>query len=109
MNVRIQKSPIHGRGVFANEPIDKDQWQYIYGETRVILPGDPLMHYGVEWDDELTFMAYAPFCCCNHSSDPNCEISEDPDEHVIMVITALRDIKPDEELTIDYGYCPSED
>ena len=102
MNVRVAPSPIHGRGVFANMPIEKGDWQYVYGDLRVILPGDPFERYGVEWDDDKTFMPYAPWCCCNHSKDPNCEVTEDEDEthaHPVLIIHALRDI--------EYGHDPS--
>lgn len=109
MNVRIQKSPIHGKGVFANEPIEKDHWQFIYGDLRVLVPGDPLEAHGVEWDDDQTFMPYAPWFYTNHSSEPNCEVTGDPDDHIVMVITALRDISQDEEILIDYGHDPSKD
>lgn len=108
MNVRVAPSPIHGRGVFANKPIEQDDWQYVYGDLRVILPGDPFERYGIEWDDK-TFMPYAPWCCCNHSNEPNCEVTDD-DEAVaspILIIIALCDIELNEEITIDYGYDPN--
>lgn len=107
VHVRIAPSPIHGRGVFANELVEEDHWQYVYGDVRSILPGDPVEHYGVEWDDGKTYIPFAPWCCVNHSNDPNCEITEE-DEYPMLYITALRDIEPNEELTIDYGHDPSE-
>lgn len=109
MNVRIAKSPIHGRGVFANTLIYKDDWQTVYGDLRVLLPGDIFERYGVEWDEERVFMPYAPWCCCNHSFTPNCVVSDYPEvvgDH--LMITALRDIHPNEELLLDYGYDPSD-
>ncbi len=41
----------------------------------------------------------------NHSCDPNCEavIEEYPDGEKAVMIYALRDIAPGEELTFDYG------
>lgn len=110
MNVRVALSSIHGHGVFANEHIEEGQWQYVYGELRHIKPGDPFEHYGLEWDNGYTYMPYGPWCCVNHGDKPNCEVYADgEDEHPIIYITALRDIEPGEELTIDYGYDPSED
>ncbi len=111
MNVRIAQSPIHGLGVFANEPIKKDHWQYLYGDLRVVLPGDPVEKYGIEWDETKTFIPFAPFCCCNHSEEPNCEINDidlDPRGHPMLYITPLRNIEQDEEILINYGYDPSE-
>ena len=107
MNVYIDKSSIHGRGVFANELIETDDWQWVYGDLRIILPGDRFEPYGVEWDHR-TFIPYAPWCCVNHSTTPNCEINETESSRPILIITALRTILPDEEILIDYGYDPSE-
>jgi len=109
MNVCIAKSHIHGRGVFANEFMAEGAWQFVYGEVRTILPGDPLEKYGTEWDDDHTFIPYAPWCCCNHSEDPNCEISEYDGHGNVMVIGVLRDIAQGEEITLDYGYDPSQE
>lgn len=108
MNVRIQQSPIHGRGVFANESIQAGDWQYMYGDLRIVLPGDIHERYGVEWDEERKYMPFAPWCCLNHSNTPNCEI-EELEGHPMLTVTALRNIELDEELTIDYGHEPKDD
>ena len=108
MNVHIAPSQIHGRGVFAYEDIEEGHWQYVYGDVRSILPGDPIERYGLEWDEGKTFIPFAPWCCVNHSHEPNCEITQE-DEYPMLYITALRDIEPNEELTIDYGHDPSKD
>jgi hypothetical protein len=105
LNVRIDKSEIHGRGVFAKGLIEEGDWQFVYGELRVVYPGDPFEHYGVEWDANQIFMPYAPWCCLNHSDAPNCEIGDGDKDH--LIVCALRDIEPNEELTISYGYDPS--
>ena len=104
MNVGVRSSPIHGRGVFVRESIEKDDWQYVYGKIRTLLPGDPLERYSVEWYNDKSYVPYAPWCCCNHSDDPNCEIVEQDSD--MLVIIALRDIEFDEEITIDYGFTP---
>lgn len=109
MNVFIAESPIHGRGVFANERIEEGEWQFVYGEVRIVLPGDRFEFYGTEWDDDQTFIPWAPWCCCNHSNTPNCEISLYDGHGDIMIIGVLRDIDPGEELVIDYGYDPSQE
>ncbi len=109
MNVTIAKSPIHGRGVFANDDIEEGHWQFVYGDLRSVLPGDPIERYGIEQDDGYTFIPYAPWCCVNHSFTPNCEIQEDEDRQgqPLICIVALQDIPFGEELTIDYGHDPS--
>ena len=102
MNVRTAASPIHGIGVFANEAIDKDDWQYVYGDLRIIHPGDHLEGHCVEWDDEKTFVPFMPWFFCNHSDVPNCEISNYEGQGDVLIIETLRDIDLDEELTIQY-------
>lgn len=106
MNVTIAPSPIHGRGVFANELIEEGHWQYVYGELRRILPGDPCEVFSFEWDSKFYFLPYAPWCCLNHSDTPNCEI-EWQREWGMLTIVSLRDIGTREELTINYGYNPT--
>lgn len=108
MNVKIKPSPIHGRGVFACERIHKGQWRYVYGDIRIVEPGDPIEDYGVEWDDERTYIPYAPWCRCNHSDTPNCVI-EILEEEDMLIITTLTTIKSGEEMTIDYGFDPSKE
>jgi SET domain-containing protein len=107
MKVYLKESPIHGRGVFASHLILQGNWSYVYGDIRELLPGDPLEKYGVDWENDLTFIPYAPWCCCNHSPEPNCEISKDT--LGVCEIYTLRDIPRGEELLLDYGYDPSED
>lgn len=129
MNVYIAESKIHGRGVFAYEEIEEGHWQYVYGElkkdvrfARVVnmaAPGGPgpdvvvgaarWKDYCFEWDGKSIFDPYAPWRFVNHSRDPNCEVEWEIDGNVVLMITAIRDIEPNEELTIDYGYDPSQD
>lgn len=107
MNVRINESGIHGMGVFANEVIKTGDWTYMYGEFRIMLPGDPYETFAVEVYDKV-FIPYAPFCFVNHSDNPNCEMLEDEESlWPMLYIRALRRIKRNEELTFDYGYDPS--
>lgn len=103
MNVRTAASSIHGIGVFANEKIKIGTSQYVYGDIRDVLPGDPIEHYGVVWGDK-TYIPYAPWCCVNHSDIPNCEVNELDFNYPMLMITALLNIEKDQELTIDYGF-----
>jgi SET domain-containing protein len=106
MNVYLLRSPIHGIGVFAREDIEKEDWQWVYGYPHAQMQGDPASKYGFELCDGVQFIPFAPFCFCNHSEEPNCEVTNDGTE---VSIEALRDIKEGEELTIDYGYTPDPD
>ena len=102
MNVENRQSSIHGPGVFARKLIEEEQWQYIYG---MLIP-KPSM-YGFENENETWWEPFPPFRYTNHSNDPNCEVFRCEDG--TTYIEALRDIEPDEELTIDYGYDPAEE
>jgi len=126
LNIYIDNSPIHGKGVFAYSCIKKDEWQCIYGwiykykpvwgrakesATQALKDFEQAWTYGFEWDNDSGFVPFAPWCYLNHSNDPNCEVVE-PEEakgNSILIVTALRSIPKNRELTIDYGYDPKED
>jgi SET domain-containing protein len=102
MNVENRQSPIHGLGVFARESIEAGHWQYIYG---MLLPAPSV--FGFDNEDGTWWEPFPPFRYTNHANDPNCEVGCFDDGTVY--IEALRDIKPNEELTIDYGHDPAHD
>ncbi len=126
MNIYINESPIHGKGVFAHSRIKEDEWQYIYGwiyqykpiwgrakesATKALKDFEQAWTYGFEWDDDSGFVPFTPWRYLNHSADPNCEVAEPEDSNgnSILIVTALCSIAPNKELTIDYGYDPKED
>jgi len=96
--VYVAKSPIHGRGLFARRRIRRDDYIGTYEGTRTQRNG---MHVLWVWDEatqnwvgvngrnEMRFL--------NHSDNPNAEFWGDE-------LYALRIIKPDEEITFDYGW-----
>ena len=110
----IKVTPDKGRGVFAKKKISKntligdylgvvtklenldfeqekqDMYAMYYNDTSFIYPTD---------------IAAPGVHLINHSCDPNCTIY--PHKGHILFI-ALRDIKPNEELTIDYKLAPAE-
>ncbi len=115
-----RRSPIHGNGVFALTTIRK-------GETIIRYKGRLLTHtqadriYADAPDDGHTFLftlndhyivdanvGGSTARWINHSCAPNCEAviyedeDGDPREDKVM-IEAIRDIKPGEELTYNYG------
>jgi len=118
--IAARRSPIHGNGVFAIAPISK-------GETVIQYKGRMITHkqadreYGDGADTGHTFLFTLNDTYIidanvggntarwiNHSCDPNCEavIEEDDDEDPRkdkVLIQAIRDIKPGEELTYNYG------
>lgn len=112
--VRVQKSPIAGRGLFAIGTIDKNE--VIAKRPKRIEPNNivdqsPIAPYYsdqicIQYDeghhivpekldsDNLDLLFYA-----NHSCNPNSGF----DKHMNLV--AMREIKTGEEVTIDYAMC----
>lgn len=94
--IRVGRSPIHGRGVFAAERIRRG--------TRIgRFEGTPTDRDGtyVLWvlgdDDEFRgIRGTTPLRFLNHAADPNAEFRE-------ADLFALRGISPGEEITCHYG------
>jgi SET domain-containing protein len=118
--IEARRSPIHGNGIFATELIKK-------GERVIRYTGALRTHEEVDEDygdleenghtflftlnDEYVIDANVRGNIArwmNHSCDPNCEseVEEDPKGRKLkdkVFINALRNIKPGEELTYNYG------
>jgi hypothetical protein len=108
----LRPSPIHGMGVFADEPIHKGQiaWQF---DPRVDLcfPVSELSSFPPAMQEHLSIRGYVEMrdgqevmvLCAdnsqyvNHSSNPNLVDSEDGQTEV-----AAREIAVGEELTCNY-------
>ncbi len=91
--VYVDKSPIHGKGMFARKRIKANM-------TLGPLLGKPARKDGtyILWlSDTEGFRVTNDFRFINHDSDPNCALTD------VDVVT-LRAIKPGEELTHDYGW-----
>ena len=107
--LKVRKSPVHGRGVFATAPIRKGARIIEYAGRRVLwstIPEDlnePRTYY-FGLDDETKVIDPTvggnKARWINHSCDPNCEAIEDNRGRVF--IEALRDIRAGEELSYDY-------
>jgi SET domain-containing protein len=120
VKIVARRSPIHGNGVFAIAAISKGERVVRYrGKVRTHDEVDA--EYGDENETGHTFLFTLNDDCVidanvdgniarwiNHSCKPNCESSleEDPkgrpDKYKVF-IEALRDIRPGEELTYNYG------
>jgi SET domain-containing protein len=115
-----RKSPIHGNGVFAVAPIAKGERVIEYkGQRRTHAQVDADTSGDVESGHTFLFTLNDDYVVdanyggndarwINHSCDPNCEavIAEDEggDRRKDRIfIEALRDIRPGEELTYNYG------
>ena len=84
-NIYIDRSPIHGHGLFAAEHIDSGT---DFGITHV---------FDERFPDGLIRTPVGGFI--NHSFNPNCKIVESGDTiHIVTLAT----IRTGEELTVDY-------
>ncbi len=94
--VHIQKSPIHGLGVFAKIKIKKNEYIGTY-EGIVVLEDNTYVlwvqqeHGGWKLIDGKNELKYL-----NHSSNPNAEFRGNK-------LYAIRTIYPGEEITFHYG------
>ncbi|MEM7261676.1 MAG: SET domain-containing protein-lysine N-methyltransferase [Planctomycetota bacterium] len=92
----VDKSPIHGKGLFAQKRIKKGECIGTYEGKRTRSDGMHVLWVeetdgkwiGIKGENELKYL--------NHSSKPNAEF--DGDE-----LFAIRAIKKGEEITFDYG------
>jgi SET domain-containing protein len=121
--LRVEKSKIHGYGVFTYEdirkgdiieecvvPFDTISYGYSYlGEKAIQFNSEILQNYRFaapmnEQMKETKFfvMPLGNAAIYNHSDDPNVEWYHDT-EHRLIVFRALRDIEADEELCHYYG------
>ena len=94
---RVRRSPIHGRGLFAANKIPKGAYLGTYEGVVTNRDGCYVLWveneshdgvYGVRGQNSMRFV--------NHAALPNAEFDAE-------ALHALRPIKPDEEITVDYG------
>ncbi|HTW99771.1 MAG TPA: SET domain-containing protein-lysine N-methyltransferase [Acidimicrobiales bacterium] len=107
-------SRIAGRGLFAVEPIARDEvvavkgGRIVTGAELALLPAE-LRESDVQISDDLHLAATTPeeyeavMLFLNHSCEPNVGI----DGNVVFV--AMRDVVPGEELTTDYAFFDDSD
>jgi SET domain-containing protein len=94
-----KESEIHGSGLFARKKINHGDYMGEYDGPVVSENGSHVLwveKYDDVWvgRDGKNLLRYL-----NHSADPHAEFIE-------FKLYALRDIYPDEEITIDYGEEP---
>ena len=108
-SVRIGRTRV-GKGVFARR---RYLASTVIGEIRgdVIEDPDYGSRYCMDIGGGCVLEPHAPFRYVNHSCEPNCEFDffdltpageSQTQRHVFLL--ALREIKPGEELTIDYNW-----
>ena len=95
--VKVKRSKIHGRGVFARKCIPCGTFIGLFegkithrdGTHVLWLPDEDGELYGIKGKNSLRYL--------NHSLVPNAEFNDEGELHAIL------DISPDEEITIHYG------
>ena len=111
--IQVRRSGVHGKGVFAIQPIAKGERIIEYvGEIITWAaaqkrhphnPKEPDHTFFFHIDDKRVIDAAVGGNAArwiNHACSPNCEADEDDGR---IFIKALRNIKPGEELFYDYG------
>ena len=106
----LDKSGIHGIGVFAGEDISKGTvvWDFVEGIDRAYTQSEfdalpatarSYLEFYAFWDKGMIYKCGDHGCYTNHSDAPNTGNWPEPDS---MSEVALRDIKKGEEITSDY-------
>jgi len=105
--LEVKDSKIHGKGLFTNSHIDIGTTVIIWGGMLVSVAdfkaGKGQKHTNVGIDDNLFLVALnedniSSDDYMNHSCNPNLWLADE------ITLTARRDIKAGEELTIDYAF-----
>lgn len=109
--IYIQRTDDKGNGVFTSHPISEGTEVEVSpvivmtGEERKLLDQTLLHDYIFEWKpngENYCCVAQGYISVYNHSDNANCEYFMDY-EHRTIMIKAMRDIQPGEELTINYN------
>lgn len=117
--VEVRGSVIHGRGVYAVQPIEEDQyfieyvgnligkdesekraWDQFEKHEKTGAAAVYIFNLTKKWDLDGD-VEWNPARLINHSCEPNSEAIQDGKR---IHLQALRDIAVDEEITFDYGF-----
>lgn len=106
--VEVRESEIHGKGIFAAADIKSGSaimvisGEVISEEECIKREEDNNVYIFWNGDTYIDTINTKVIKYINHNCDCNCEVL-DNDENSLL-LSAARDIKAGEELTIDYGY-----
>ena len=109
--VSARSAGAKGDGLYATQPIRAGETVVAFGGYAIDrvtlddLPADRRMH-AIQIDDDLFLVGphpAEPGDLVNHSCDPNCGLVG------AVLVVAMRDIEPGEEITFDYAMCDSAD
>lgn len=107
--VFVGSSPIEGKGIFTSEKITE-------GESILVIQGEVITeeecirreeeegNVYIFWNEDnyIDVANTEKIKYINHNCNCNCSVEAYDDDSLLLV--ANRNIAPDEELTIDYGY-----
>ena len=110
MSIDVKHFPGKGRGVVAQrlfragETVERPPVLVVPADEAPLIRDTRLAHYYFEWGDDCTQAAIALGygSLYNHSYTPNARYEFREDEDCLEFI-ALREIKPGEEITINYN------
>jgi uncharacterized protein len=103
--VSLRLTPV-GKGVFARRPFRKGQAVGLM-RGELIADDDYDPSYCVDMGKLGVLEPKTPFRYLNHSCEPNCELVEweaEPGEEPEVWVHALRSVRPNDQLTIDYAW-----
>lgn len=111
----IKSSSKGGRGVFTSKAIKKDTAietspvLVFNAKERKLLEGTLLARYIFEWGNirRKVCVALGYVSLYNHDYDANCRYEMDFENDTMTIIT-VRDIKKDEEITVNYNAVPDD-
>jgi len=106
--IEVRRSPGRGRGVFARQFIPQGTVvervpMLVFSEKELELNegNSTLYHYAFEWGKGTVALALGYGSIYNHSYSPNARYDDHGQR--TKVFTAVRDIQPGEEITINYN------
>ncbi len=107
--LKIKDSVLHGKGLFAAKKINSSEIiAQIYGElidADECVQREAAGNVFIFWKSDNEYIDVSNSSCLkyiNHSCNYNCIVEEDENGNLLLI--ASREIQPEEELTIDYGY-----
>lgn len=113
--LKVSRSELHGNGCFVigdaggGKIVGTSRFLALPPEETALLFRTNLKNYlfflreGAAEDGPFhSALAMGPISFCNHSPEPNCDFEVDESAGEIR-LTARRDLKAGEEITIDYG------
>lgn len=111
--IEVRRSPGRGRGVFARKFIAAGSIiervpMLVFPAHEIHLNGNPttLYHYCFEWGQETVAIALGYGSIYNHSYSPNARYDDIAQR--TKVFSAIKNIRPGEEITINYNGDPDD-